>query len=929
MDNTFRQYLVDKLMDSVSRIGGSRFERFGTRLIDMYVGEPMVHRGLDALGNPQGYTVDSISTDGRTAAEYGAVDRYFDGKLKKPTKDWNHVRNKHPHATRILLVSDERCGPDAHTALMNLPTSDPAAAGIQLEILDSQRIAEIIADTVLPSDTKVESLAEFVPLLAQLRDEYVATHLAPNPVDDYLQREDIERRVVELMDSSKVAALAGIGGLGKSQTAASVAAALRRSGACETVVWIDASEVDSVDALKGVEIDRRGRRVNALALTRITSALLILDDLRVDIDFRVLSDACGSKARVLVTRQTIGPDDIAVPLLDDKEARRLLQHGLAGPVPQEVFDAVWSTVNGHPLSLRLLGSTAAEVGDWYALVDECAHIAEYPMANRPGRVADRLLARMAESAPKELAFFLWCDARSVDMGFARRVLGIQGLKKLRSAGLLAVDSADSLRLHDIVAASLLAVPVPVDRYAPAFEDGLREHINRVAFRAPHRLELLRLVHLHRGKLAELVRARREVDEFLYALLLVWDEAELELKEIGDLRDRVRRIADAPGTIPDASALCVAEAIEVIFLRTRAERGHEAAKAALGEHLSLLGDVERAPGISDDARDSIRHHRAKALRRLGQLDEGIAICREILDGSRPSASTRLLLARLLLDSKNEGAARDAGTQLLAMLDEAVAAPAGAELSATLAAIEEFAAKQLEWAFVEAWRRHGDFIADQIVAGAALGMAWAVEAFARVAARWEWHDPEGFRRVAARLLPHAMDVDGDDRQLAARGRILIALSRSAEAEQRAALLAQVVANFKAMSKRDSFQTYEFGKALVEAGAYAEAAALLEPLRDGGSPWLRYRLSQAYLGLGRVAEAFDLAEELCAATPSTDTYYSTYRRHRFHVRRARGDADAIEDLRAAYEACVDPKYREQLVAELDVAVGELESERVATER
>jgi len=199
---------------------------------------------------------------------------------------------------------------------------------------------------------------------------------------------------------------------------------------------------------------------------------------------------------------------------------------------------------------------------------------------------------------------------------------------------------------------------------------------------------------------------------------------------------------------------------------------------------------------------------------------------------------------------------------------------------------------------------------------LGMGWAIEAFAKVAGRWAWHDPDGFQQVATRLLPYAMDIDGDDRQRFARGRILIAMIRSAETEQRAALLAQAVANFKAMSRRDSFQNHEFGKALVEAGAYTEAVALLEPLRAGGSPWIRYRLSQAYLGMDFPEEAFDLADDLCNTTQSTDKYYSTYRRHRFLVRRARGDVDAIEDLRVALEHCHDVKYREQLTAELHAA-------------
>src|SRR5258707_15848006 len=95
----------------VTTEAGARFERFGGTFLGHYLAIPLNNRGLNVLGNPVGYTIDTVSDLGDVAAEYTIEKKYFDGRMAKAWGDLRHAREAHPDSQHTFLVCTETAPP--------------------------------------------------------------------------------------------------------------------------------------------------------------------------------------------------------------------------------------------------------------------------------------------------------------------------------------------------------------------------------------------------------------------------------------------------------------------------------------------------------------------------------------------------------------------------------------------------------------------------------------------------------------------------------------------------------------------------------------------------------------------------------------------------------------------------------------------------
>ncbi len=185
--------------------------------------------------------------------------------------------------------------------------------------------------------------------------------------------------------------MAGHGGSGKTQACAAVAAELRSK--FDLVVWIDGSCIQALEDLHAIDVARRGIKQNVPTLLRDRRCLLVLDDLTADLDLEALLGLCGQQSAILISRIHAQPDDFVVPPLDRSEAAQLL--GLGGVVncPADVFDLIWQSVGGHPLTLRLINTAVREESlAWSQVGEDCRSVVELDDA-RQVTVANRVLGR--------------------------------------------------------------------------------------------------------------------------------------------------------------------------------------------------------------------------------------------------------------------------------------------------------------------------------------------------------------------------------------------------------------------------------------------------------------------------------------------------------------------------------------------------------
>ena len=385
-----RQYLINELLRGIGTIGPT-FEAFSQRFVDHLVDLPMQHRGLNSEGQPVGHTVDSVSEQGEVAAEYSAEQDYFEWPFKKIFKDLRHVRKLHPQAINVLLISSRESGPKAATRLTNLRARLKTCVGIDVKIFDARRISEHIVDTLLLNDRAVDELAQYLAPLSKVRDQFALTNLLPAVSLGHIARPVFYADIAKRIRTDRVVGLAGISGSGKSETAAAVAHAI--AGKYDMVVWLPCSAITDLNDLCGVDIERRGHKVNLLQLLKDHSCLALFDDLRTPISRDELSTYCGQNSSILITRQSSHIGDIPMPFMDPEDSRQLLEHGIATKCPDDILATVEKTVGGHPLALRLMNAGVRN-GTWEDLRLDCAAIGDYRDEDRTQRLADRLLGRL-------------------------------------------------------------------------------------------------------------------------------------------------------------------------------------------------------------------------------------------------------------------------------------------------------------------------------------------------------------------------------------------------------------------------------------------------------------------------------------------------------------------------------------------------------
>lgn len=903
MNPIHRTYLANELIRGIATIG-PQFELFGQKVANYLIDEPLIHRGLNAQGHPVGNTIDSYSANGDIAAEYSAEQSYFQKPFKKLIGDYQHVRANHPQATQVYLLSAQQCGPKLGTRLTNIRARIQLRNHIIVEVYDARRIAEFIVDSLLLNDEAIQTLSPLLAPLERVRNEYAVTNLVPTQNENYLRQAAIINDVSDQIRKQRVAAIAGVSGSGKSET--SVAVATDLAGEFEIVIWVVATDLQDLVELCGLDVERRGRRVNVDTLLKERSCLLVLDDLRLPLTLEQLKGHTNAKSAILVTRQQFHDGDYRIADLNDGDASKILQHDIATPCPPEVLAKVRETVAGHPLTLRLMNAGVKQ-SSWKDLYADCDAIAEYQDAQRVQRFADRLLGRLRSSLERELALFLWSGAARIDRSFARRVLSPVGIRKLEAACMLSADRQDVVRLHEVVWSALKGSGIPIHRHETAFATGMETHIEQLAFIPGEALNFLNFCQLHQRHLHELLKQNPRRSTCLYCLTHAWSDEEIDVALLPDPKELCSAIqTGATREDIDISAFC--ELLECLYRRDKIDHGIDVARDKLAVRLDLYSKAADSNGVSAYGRRTALHHKAKALRNLRRFDEATNLG-ELIAAQDYSPATNLLLARLLLYG-DVAAVERARSLLLRILDDAKTAPDKAEISVVLASIETLGwgllKKAIPNALADALTEYGELVADYITSSAARGFDQAFVSFAAIGRALRYYDEDAFLRVLRSLGRVRPEDARDDKERAAWGNIFLSASEARTIDKSQEYLGLALEFYDSLKAPDPFIRQQQGHALCRLLRFNDARAVLEPLvAEQPNPWNRYWLSVALADNNEFDRAIALIDD-ALVEPKAANFKAALFEQRFDLRKARGDVDAIDDLRKAQDACVDGKHK-----------------------
>lgn len=876
---------IDILAQGITRIG-PEFERFGALVMDALLEVPMTHAGTNLLGYAVPGVVDTVSDDERVAVEYSDRADYFAGDMKKAEADLIKALGDKPKAKDIFLLSGSQRRPQKADAFLEAVMAWPQMLDRTLHLWGNEEIAAKIIDQLMVSDEVIRRLSHYLPDLQRLWEEEAASALTPGPEPASLLRADVDRELSRRLVLMPVVAIAGMAGLGKSHAAA--AFARKHSDDYDLIVWLKAGEIKQIEDLKSLPLIRAGETRNIAALLKTRSCLLVIDDVDPGLAGGQLSALCGPRSHIILTQRHRSADAYDLPLLAEGEARAILDQA-ATPCPEDIFRTIWSTVGGHPLSLNLLRAIVQQQSaSWAEIALDCRAVGELP-DDKGQRLADRMLARLHPLLQRELSVFQWAALAAVGQDFLVEVLAPVGVRKLRDAGLTAADRSSTVRLHDIVFASVQGGAWCNDARSAELADELETYLTTTAGEVG--LRFWAVARSLRSKLENLVASGDRRTSFLYALLSAWETTEVLRDLVGeplhDAKVLLGRKRD------ELAVITVIEAIEQLFLLDKRD-GDEVARQRLDTRMPAFDVLSELIGLTDLERAQIQHHKGKALKRLGRASEAAAMFEYVLAGPYPLEEARLQLIDIYRTDPEKT------SETVTRVDEIFEKLAGGgqvTFSVLLGAIERLPAGRGHWRN-DVIARHAAAIETTIVDAANLGVGQAFQAFAPLGRFLSGENPILFNTIFRQLPEPGVESLDSDSDRFAWAEIYAEAAKLPGADQ-VRLQAKALTLYEALAKPSPFHVQRQAELLIDMGCAADGEAMLRAQeRLAESEWLQRLMARARLVQGDAQDALTWIESALKRLKA-EHFRSEFLELRYDIRSALGEAEAGADLLAARAA------------------------------
>lgn len=898
MNEDLRRRYVRDLVTDLEQVGGARFEQWIRPLWENIAGAPVVPAGLNAEGSPVSGALDAYWPDG-SVSEASSDVSYFRPPYRKPRHDFRHALTAVPGTNVVRLFSSRGAPPTALTRTQQIKRR-LERKGYTLDLWDGQRIAEYIVDSLLLNDRFVERVGTALPNLRRIAEQNAANARLPDVAPAYGGRNVEEQTIITRFAMEKCLVVAGLGGIGKSELACAVAHRLRED--FELIFWLDAEKLQSLNDLRAFDVRLNGYTLNLLNLLSVQKTLIVLDNITIDLSLDQLARFCGEHSRVLITSQvSFGGYSVPLTFVGEERAAEILADGVGSSCPSEVLARVLTTVDGHPLVLRLLNGVASREG-WDAVAQQCQFVAGVPDENRR-MVASRILEKHLQVLGAELSFFAWASVGTVDRGFFESVFGSLAIEKLDRWALTARSQSDAVRLHDLVFLSVERIRSSLGVNATALTERLAEYI--AANVNPKKLPFFRIVNRHRDLIEHLLRDNSHPGAIRYAYLHGRPAIRIDRELIGD---PIRDCTGYPGQSQRLWLLSIVEAVEVDFRRMR-DLGDDSAKDVLAARLPVYDTLMARLDIDPSLVAIAHYHKGKSLLKLGRVQEAEAIFESLVSNPEVIYATKLQLARLLQNDPER-----AQQLILEVIEAEEREPGTVSTSILLETLATIRRAHLRPAITVVTERFGPFMAQQIKAAACSGEDQPFRAFAAVGPDWSYTHPDLFQEILDAIdLGEPRSADDDEERISI-GRILTAAGKKDRRESRP-LDAQrrfedAVSFFEEVRRPSPFSITQQADALLCRGLPAEAANILDtvPVAKREIYWM-LRRSEAHLGLGQLIEALGMIEDALERNSSGERL-GLFLAQKAKILHAQGDPSHDAVLTTAIRACTAGGYQSELL-------------------
>lgn len=933
----------EQIVQEIENLGSSQFERLCYILIDAMSGMKLIHRGTDLKGQPRRSTVDSYSPDGKIVGEYSIDQKYF-CDLKKPQNDIQHALQTHPQVEKIYLLASVRMKPSEGKTIAALCDKEQKAHSVKIFWYDGEEIAKYILKDLLPKTVIVEKLVEFLPSLHKIYSSAPNTAVLPALPSNYQIDPTIRDAAYKLLIDKNILFLTGISGIGKSALASKLAYMLVERGQLDAVYTIDsARQIESHRDLYAAYCELGGQKINLLGTLETRRSLVILDDLRHDIDgiLKLLQQNVGDSSYVIITSQLLSDYadqagvEFKVPFLESED---LIGSIVNWRLPknkrcsQAQIHLIAQKVKGYPLVLNCIRtSILCENLDDGELEGFLEDIAEVEVEGEK-KLMFRLLSRHIEAIGRELLSIQWLKSQYISEALLAKIATKAGVASLRKRSLIQ-SSAGVIKIHDIIYQCIQEVSM--DGMSAKKYEQCRQRFYHF-FKTERDIksaEYFKALHIHEEKIAEIALECRGPGEewYFYIHSLSNDNA-------GPLPAFMeKQLSTWPDSISDKYvARTILEYID--FKLRRMDYKDPARLDYIRSSIAMLQNaLSQMKSSPNDVYRSIVHHIGKLLVAANDQENAMRCFTHILDSAPESHEARLQVARIYNRTNHPNLAIPEYCRLLdAYLDGK-----RISMSVVLAAYEEISSMKIE----KEVKKH--YLLDQFLMLQRAVSSMAVESFdqpykvlAKIMKFYTYDYPEKAIRLMSGIpIPSTETIRQNSCFAVAQmykemGKAIMWAKddeiRGLERDQVYFTAAEeFYCAIPPMAMKNEFQNTQRAENLLLLGHLEKAEDVLRQLDEKkalDSPFWNYRMGQALIredaeSLKRALNYFQHAIDLESIKNRDSKYLSAFWQGKAKALIQLGDPCAKNCFEQALIHCGNgrEKFRLQLQQELDQFLGQ----------
>lgn len=925
------------LTQEIEGLDSLRFEKLCYILTDALSGKKLIHKGTDSRGQPRRSTVDSYSDDGTIVGEY-SVDKNYFSDLSKPRGDINHALREHPQVNKIYLLSGVRMKPSEGKNMTALCHEMQACFQGDIFWYDVEEISKYILKDLLPKTEIVRKLSKFLPSLKSIYLSFPNTVVLPKLPPNYQTAPETIEKAYGLLTSRRVLLLTGISGIGKSALAVKLASKLLEDEQLDTAYFIDSAiQIKSCRDLFAANCELGGQKINLLGTLSTRRSLVILDDLRHDVDqiLDQLQQDAGDSSYVIVTSQlssgyaSQAKMEFHVPFL---ESEALIGDVVNWKLPKEKrcspeqIHLIAQKAKGYPLVLNCIrssifyGNLAPE-----NLENFLEDIAEAEVEGEK-KLMFRLLSGHLDAVGRGLWSIQWLESQYISEPLLEKIASKADVASLRKRSLIQ-STIGVIKIHDVIYQCMreLSIENVTEREYKRCQRRFYQFFKRE--RDIKSADYFKALHLHEEKIAALARECQEPGEewYFYLHSLSNDSADLLPASMEE------RLAVWPDGTP--SKYVVGAVLEYIDYKLRRMGYKDPARqnyirASIGMLYSALPRLESSNGIYQN----VVHHTGKLLVMAGDQDNAMRCFQHILESAPDRHETRLQIARIY---KRSGCADSALPEYRRLLDTYLNG-CSISMSVVLAAYEDICSMKMDKAVKKF------YLLDQFPMLQKAVSSMAVESFdqpykalSKIMKFYTYDYPEKAVQLMHSVpIPSTMTIRPDScfaiaQMYKERGKAIM-WARDEEISdlgQEQSYFAAAEEFYCAMPSKllsNEFYNTQRAENLLLLERFQEAESVLSHLdekKSSTSPFWQYRMGQALAhrdkeSLRQAETYFQCAIDLEQARDKNSKFLAAFFHEKAKILIQLGDPRAKDCFEQALAHCGDDKgkFRKQLQEELE---------------